>query len=279
MREIDCGQISAVVSRLCIEANRTLPVDVAARIREAREQESRELPKAVLEQMEANQRVAAETGLPLCQDTGLAVVFLRLGQEVHICGGLLADAVNAGVADGYEKGYLRKSMVTALSRENTKDNTPAVLHLELVAGDKLAIMVMPKGGGAENMSALAMLKPSQGLAGIREFVVQTVKKAGSNPCPPIVVGIGIGGNFEVAPLLAKQALAREIGSVNPDAELAELEGSLLRDINALGIGVQGFGGGYTALAVFAASRPCHFATLPVAVNINCHVARHATAVL
>ena len=262
-----------------MEANLRLPKDVCIAIDRMAEHESRPLCQTMLAQMQKNRRVAEETGLALCQDTGSAVVFIELGQDVHITGGQLYAAIQDGVSQGYKEGYLRRSIVTALTRINTGDNTPAILHTEIVPGDRLTLTIVPKGGGAENMSASAMLKPSVGVSGVVDFVVDTVRKAGANPCPPIVVGVGIGGNFETAPLLAKRALLRTIGSRNSDPELASLEQALLERINALGIGVMGFGGENTALAVFVETMPCHFASLPVAVNLNCHVARHQTLVL
>ena len=279
MRAIHVDEIRAAVRKLCIDANLYLPSDVTAALENLSKKENSPLTEMCLTQFRANREVAAAEGLALCQDTGTAVVFIELGQEVQICGGLLTDAVQQGVADGYRDGYLRKSIVTALSRINTEDNTPAVIHLRLVAGEHLLIRVLPKGGGAENMSRMAMLKPSAGVEGVCDFVVDTVKLAGANPGPPVIVGVGIGGNFESAPILAKQALMREIGSRNPDPELDELEQKLLMRINQLNIGVQGFGGPDTALAVFLESMPCHFASLPVAVNLNCHVARHQQVIL
>lgn len=279
MREIDCETIRQAVGRLCVEANLRLPKDVCIAIDRMAEHESRPLCQTMLAQMQKNRRVAEETGLALCQDTGSAVVFIELGQDVHITGGQLYAAIQDGVSQGYKEGYLRRSIVTALTRINTGDNTPAILHTEIVPGDRLTLTIVPKGGGAENMSASAMLKPSVGVSGVVDFVVDTVRKAGANPCPPIVVGVGIGGDFETAPLLAKRALLRTIGSRNSDPELASLEQALLERINALGIGVMGFGGENTALAVFVETMPCHFASLPVAVNLNCHVARHQTLVL
>jgi fumarate hydratase subunit alpha len=217
--------------------------------------------------------------LPLCQDTGTAVVFIELGQDVRIEDGLLTDAINTGVAKGYEEGYLRKSMVDPISRINTNDNTPAVIQIRPVAGDTMKITLAPKGGGAENMSALTMLSPSAGLDGIKRFVIDTVHNAGANPCPPVIVGVGIGGNFEEVTLLAKTALLRPIGHLAILPDIVALEAELLTEINNLGIGAQGFGGFSTALAVHIETAPCHFASLPVAVNLNCHVARHKSVIL
>ncbi|MBQ6536176.1 MAG: fumarate hydratase [Firmicutes bacterium] len=279
MRTIECRDITDAVARLCVESNLYLPEAVAARLDSLAENETSALGLTAIKAFADNRRIAAADKLALCQDTGVAVVFVELGQEVAISGGLLSDAINAGVARGYREGYLRKSMVTALERMNTGDNTPAVIHLELVAGDRLAICVLPKGGGAENMSKLAMLKPSAGLEGVRRFVLDTVREAGPNPCPPVVVGVGIGGDFERCAELAKKALCREIGSVNPDPRLARLEEEWLTDVNELGIGVQGFGGPNTAIGLFIEEQPCHFASLPVAVNLNCHCDRSRKVVL
>ena len=279
MRTIDCAEITAAVARLCVESNLYLPDAVAQKLDGMLEKETSELGRTALKAFAANRQIAAEDKLPLCQDTGVAVVFVELGQDVCISGGLLNDAINAGVAQGYREGYLRKSMVTALERVNTGDNTPAVIHIELVAGDKLGISVLPKGGGAENMSRLAMLKPSAGVEGVRRFVLDTVAEAGPNPCPPVVVGVGIGGDFERCAQLAKKALCREAGSVNPVPHLAKLEEEWLAEVNELGVGVQGFGGPNTAIAIFIEEQPCHFASLPVAVNINCHCDRCGKVVL
>jgi fumarate hydratase subunit alpha len=228
-----------------------------------------------------NHRLAAREQRPACQDTGLAVVFLELGQDVRIEGGDLVAAINEGVRRGYEKGYLRKSVVAEplFERKNTRDNTPAIIHTSIVAGDKLKITLAPKGGGAENMSGVAMMIPAAGVEGVRKFVIEQVRKAGPNPCPPVVVGVGIGGNFEVAPLLAKKALVRPMGSRNPNPAYAALEDELLEAINKLGIGPQGLGGSTTALAVHVEYAPCHIASLPVAVNLNCHVSPHQSITL
>ncbi len=278
-REINAEDITTAIADLAVSSNRTLPNDVAVALAAARNNENLPLAQATIDDLIKNQHIAAEQQLPLCQDTGLAVVFLEIGQEVQISGGDLTTAVNKGVAQGYIDGYLRKSIVSPLKRENTNDNTPAVIHTTIVPGDKLKITFVPKGGGAENMSRLAMLKPSAGIEGVKKFIIETVREAGPNPCPPVVVGVGIGGNFEYAPLLAKQALLRQIGSKANDPDIAVLEAELLTAINKLNIGAQGFGGKSTALAVHIATAPCHFATLPVAVNINCHVARHQSVIL
>lgn len=279
MRTIECQDITAAVARLCIDSNLYLPEAVVAKLDSLAADETSALGRTALQAFADNRRVAAADKLALCQDTGAAVIFVELGQEAVISGGLLNDAINAGVAQGYREGYLRKSMVTALTRVNTGDNTPAIIHLELVAGDRLTIRVLPKGGGAENMSRLAMLKPSAGVEGVRRFVIDTVAEAGPNPCPPIVVGVGVGGDFERCAELAKKALCREIGSLNPDPRLARLEEEWLAEVNRLGIGVQGFGGPHTALALFIEEQPCHFASLPVAVNLNCHCDRCGKVVL
>lgn len=279
MRTIECRDITAAVARLCIESNLYLPQAVADKLDTLSETETSALGRAALKAFAENRAVAARDKLALCQDTGVAVVFIELGQEVAVCGGLLSDAVNAGVAQGYREGYLRRSMVSALERVNTDDNTPAVIHLELVAGDRLSVTVLPKGGGAENMSRLAMLKPSAGVEGVRRFVLDTVREAGPNPCPPVVVGVGVGGDFERCAVLAKKALCREVGSANPDPRLARLEEQWLADVNKLGLGVQGFGGPHTAIGLFIEEQPCHFASLPVAVNLNCHCDRSRKVVL
>ena len=281
MREIHCRQITETVARLCQEANFYLGDDVINALQEALNREESPLGREILERILDNSRIAAQEKLPLCQDTGLTVVFLEVGQDVHIVGGSLYEAVNEGVRRGYNEGYLRKSVVDRpfSARKNTADNTPAVIHTEIVPGDRLKITVCPKGGGSENMSALAMLKPADGREGVVSFVVDTVDKAGANPCPPVIVGVGIGGSFEYAAYLAKKALLRPLSQPHPDPEVAELEREILRRVNGLGIGPQGFGGRVTALAVHAEVAPCHIASLPVAVNIQCHSARHKEAVL
>uniref|UniRef100_A0A7V3ZUM9 Fumarate hydratase n=1 Tax=candidate division WOR-3 bacterium TaxID=2052148 RepID=A0A7V3ZUM9_UNCW3 len=280
MREIDVKEITNKVAQLCIEANCLLGEDVKAAVKKAIEKEESPLGKEVLKQILENAEIAAQEMVPICQDTGLAVVFLEIGNEVKFVGGDLNEAINEGVRKGYIEGYLRKSVVKdPFRRENTKDNTPAIIHLSCVKGDKVKITVMPKGGGSENMSEVKMLTPAAGIEGVKEYVVQKVKESGANPCPPIVVGVGIGGTLEYAAFLAKKALLREIGSTHPDPFYAEMERDLLERINKLGIGPQGFGGRITALAVFIETFPCHIASLPVAVNINCHAVRHKTAVI
>ena len=279
MREISAQAVTDAVSRLCISANRNLPDDLKTRIRSCAAAEDWPMARDILSRITENFEIAAETKVPICQDTGMACVFLKVGQEVHITGNL-EEAVNEGVRQGYREGYLRKSVVAdPLNRVNTGDNTPAVIHYEIVPGDKLEITVAPKGFGSENMSAIKMLKPSDGVAGVVDFVVQTVREAGPNPCPPIVVGVGIGGTFEKATYLAKKALLRSVDSANENPYYAALEQELLNKINALGIGPQGFGGATTALGVNIETYPTHIAGLPVAVNIGCHVTRYERSVL
>ena len=279
MREISAARITEVVRRLCIEANCHLPQDVKTRIEACRDSESWALGKEILECIVENYQIADKNDAPICQDTGVACVFLDIGQDVHIVGNL-EEAIHEGVRQGYSEGYLRKSVVgDPLERVNTRDNTPAFIYYNIVPGDKLEITVAPKGFGSENMSAIKMLRPSDGVQGVKDFVLQTVENAGPNPCPPIVVGVGIGGTFDKAALLAKKALMRPVDTSNPKPLYANLEKELLEAINALGIGPQGFGGATTALAVNIETFPTHIAGLPVAVNINCHVTRHKTEVL
>lgn len=280
MREIHVSTIIETVAKLCTEANFFLGKDVMDAINKAKEKEASTLGKDILEQLIANAAIAREELVPMCQDTGYAVIFVELGQDVHIVGGALTAAINEGVCKGYTEGYLRKSIVGhPLERKNTGDNTPAVIHVNIVEGTQLKITVAPKGGGSENMSAIKMLKPSEGVEGVKKFVVETVKAAGSNPCPPILVGIGIGGTFEKCAYLAKEALLRPVGEQNKLPDIAKLEQDLLEQINNLGIGPQGLGGRTTALAVHIEIYPAHIASLPVAVNINCHAARHKEAIL
>ncbi len=280
MREIPVSAITATVRDLCIRANRYLPEDLAACIRQAATRERQPLPCAVMGDLLENLEAARERELPICQDTGMAVVFIRLGQEVHLSGGLLTEAVNAGVAAGYTEGRLRCSVVAdPLRRGNTGDNTPAVMHLELVEGDGCEITVAPKGFGSENMSRVFMLTPAADRETVISRVCQAVQEAGSNPCPPLVLGVGIGGDFEQVAYLAKKALCRPVSRPHPDPYYAELERDLLAAVNALGVGPQGFGGETTALAVMIETAPTHIAGLPLAVNVGCHVTRHATAVL
>jgi fumarate hydratase subunit alpha len=280
IKTITAGEITEVVARLCMEANFYLGRDVSDTFEKALDVEISLTGKEILKQLLMNAEIAAENKVPMCQDTGVAVVFLELGQEVQVTGGGLYDAVNEGVRKGYAEGYLRKSLVEhPLLRKNTGDNTPAVIHTRVVPGDCLKITVAPKGGGSENMSAIKMLKPAEGEEGIKKFVIDTVKAAGPNPCPPIIVGVGIGGTFEKCALLAKEALLRELDTPSPLEDIASLEKELKNSINSLGIGPQGLGGRTTALAVHVEIYPCHIASLPVAVNINCHAARHKEAIL
>ena len=276
MREIDSSLISEVVARLCIDANYHLPPDMKKQIISSSNEESWETASIILDQIIENFNIADENLQPICQDTGLACVFLSIGQDVHIKGNL-EEAVNEGVRKGYSQGYLRKSVVSdPLNRVNTGDNTPAMIYYDICPGDKIKITVAPKGFGSENMSQIKMLKPSDGIDGVKDFVIKVVEDAGPNPCPPIVVGVGIGGTFDKAAYLAKKALMRPVDQRNSEAFYAELEEELLEKINALGIGPQGFGGKTTALAVNIEKFPTHIAGLPVAVNINCHVTRHMT---
>lgn len=276
MREIDSSLISEVVARLCIDANYHLPPDMKKQIISSSKEESWETASIILDQIIENFNIADENLQPICQDTGLACVFLSIGQDVNIKGNL-EEAVNEGVRKGYSQGYLRKSVVSdPLNRVNTGDNTPAMIYYDICPGDKIKITVAPKGFGSENMSQIKMLKPSDGIEGVKDFVIKVVEDAGPNPCPPIVVGVGIGGTFDKAAYLAKKALMRPVDQRNSEDFYAELEEELLEKINALGIGPQGFGGRTTALAVNIEKFPTHIAGLPVAVNINCHVTRHMT---
>jgi len=281
VRDIRAQEITKTVSRLFQEANFFLASDVLDSLKQARESEESPVGREVLDRILANAEISAREKISLCQDTGTAVILLELGQEVHIIGGDLYAAVNEGVRKGYDEGFLRKSMVCQpySARVNTNDNTPAIIYTDIVPDDKLKITVMPKGGGAENMARLAMLLPAQGRQGVIDFVVNAVDGAGSNPCPPVIVGVGIGGTVEKTIMLAKRALLRRIGEPNSDTEVAELEKEILQRVNNLGIGPQGFGGRTTALAVHAEVFPCHIASMPVAVNLQCHSARHKEAVL
>ncbi len=280
MREIQSSQITDAVADLCVSANYELGDDVYSALTERLSKEESPIGKDILRQLIENADIARSERVPICQDTGFAVVFVELGRDVHITGELLTDAINAGVSKGYREGYLRKSIVShPLERKNTGDNTPAIVYTEIVPGDALKITIAPKGGGSENMSGVRMLKPSEGIAGVKQFVVDLVKKAGSNPCPPIIVGVGIGGTMDKAAFLAKKALLRTIGEHNPYAPDAQLETELLDLVNKIGIGPAGLGGRTTALAVNVETYPCHIASLPVAVNIQCHAARHKEVVL
>jgi len=279
MREINSSLITETVKRLCIDANCHLSRDMKECISCFHKNEPWPQAKEILERIIENYEIADEKNQPICQDTGVACVFLKIGQDVHINGDI-TEAVNEGVRQGYDEGYLRKSVVRdPIDRVNTGDNTPAMIYFDIVPGDKVEITVAPKGFGSENMSKIAMLRPSDGLQGVKDFVIKTVEEAGPNPCPPIVVGVGVGGTFDKAAYLAKKALLRPVDERNEDPFYAGLEKDLLEKINALGIGPQGFGGATTALAVNIEKFPTHIAGLPVAVNINCHVTRHQTEVL
>ena len=280
MKEINVSRITKQIRDLCIQANERLPKDVAERIHTCHREESWAPAKETLERLLENMEIAEREQVPICQDTGMACVFIELGQDVHIVGGDLREAVNEGVRRGYGEGYLRSSMVAdPFRRVNTGDNTPALLHVDIVPGSDLTITVAAKGAGSENMSRLVMFSPSAGQEAVLDFVVETVRLAGPNPCPPIVVGVGIGGNFDTVTALAKKALMRPLDQPNPDVFYQEMEAELLARINALGTGPQGFGGKTTALSVNIETYPTHIAALPVAVNINCHVARRATVTL
>ncbi|MFC1926337.1 fumarate hydratase [Chloroflexota bacterium] len=281
MREIEVKDIVGTVARLCQEANFFLGEDVLAALQRAREEEESTLGRQIVERILENAAIAAKEQVPLCQDCGVALVFLELGQDAHISGGDLYSAIEEGVRQGYLQGYLRKSVAQQplSSRVNTGDNTPPVIHTEIVPGDQLKITVAPKGGGSENMSRFTVLKPADGRQGVIDFVVRTVDEAGSNPCPPIIVGVGVGGSAERAMILAKKALLRSVGEPSSDTDAAEMETELLKRINELGIGPGGIGGRITALAVHVETFPSHIASLPVAVNFQCHSARHKEAKL
>ena len=280
MREISANSITEAVAKLCIQANCVLNDDVYCALENAKKTEKSEIGKEILCQLTENADIAKDETVPICQDTGMAVVFVEIGQEVHITGGLLTDAVNEGVRKGYTEGYLRKSVVSdPFIRVNTNDNTPAIIHYDIVEGDKVKIIVAPKGFGSENMSKIYMLKPSAGIEGAKDAIVQAVDEAGPNPCPPMVVGVGVGGNFEMAAYLAKKALLRPIGSHSDKPHLREMEEELLERMNNLGIGPQGLGGVTTVLGVNVESYPTHIAGMPIAVNISCHVTRHPEVIL
>jgi fumarate hydratase subunit alpha len=274
MREVKGAEITRAVRDLAIRSNTELGDDVLQAFRHALDNEESPTGRDILRHLIENAEIARQEKIPMCQDTGLAVIFVELGQEVRLTGGSLREAIEEGVRQGYGEGYLRKSVCHPFTRQNTGDNTPAIIHIDLVPGDKLKLIFAPKGGGSENMSRVTMLTPAAGIEGVREFVVQRVKESGSNPCPPTIVGVGIGGTFEQAALLAKKSLLRPLGSENPDPELLTFEKEWLEEINRLGIGPQGLGGRTTSLAVHVNMMPCHIASLPVAVNIQCHAARH-----
>ncbi len=279
MREVDIGIITEKVKSLCMEANFDLGKDVLDALKKAKAKEESPTAREILGQLEENASIARGERVGICQDTGIAVVFVEMGQDIHLVGGDLNHAIYEGVRRGYQEGYLRKSLCHPFTRANTGDNTPAVIHVEIVPGDKVKLIVAPKGGGSENMSRVTMLTPAVGKKGIVEYVVRRVKESGGFPCPPTIVGVGIGGTFEETALLAKKALLRPIGSKNPDPELDSLEGEILDEINRLGIGPQGLGGRTTSLAVHINMMPCHIASLPLAVNIQCHAHRHKEAVI
>ncbi|RHT89222.1 fumarate hydratase [Clostridium sp. AM27-31LB] len=280
MREVSTDEITKNIKEMCIEANYILSDDVKNKIINSAAVENSEIGKKILSQLEENMEIAEREQIPICQDTGMAVVFIKVGQEVHITGGNLEDAINQGVREGYTEGYLRKSVVKdPLIRENTKDNTPAIIHYEIIPGDKVEITVAPKGFGSENMSRVCMLKPADGIEGVKNAVIETVKLAGPNACPPVVVGVGIGGTFEKCAMLAKKALTRDINSESSIEYVAELEKELLDEINNLNIGPGGLGGKITALGVNIETYPTHIAGLPVAINMCCHVNRHKKRIL
>ena len=274
MRTVTSSDIADRVAEMVVRANRILPPDVLAAISRAKENESSPSGREILGQLEENAALARESGLPLCQDTGMAVFFVELGEQCRVEGANLREAITLGMVRGYQDGLLRKSMCHPLTRKNTGDNTPAVIHLDFVEGDGLKISFMAKGGGSENMSRVTMLSPAQGWKGIKDFVINRVAEAGPNPCPPTMLGIGIGGSFELAPRLAKQALLRPLDQPHPDPEIARMEQELLEEINELGIGPMGLGGDTTCLGVRINMAPCHIASLPLAVNVQCHSARH-----
>jgi len=280
VREIASELVTATIKRLFLEANTCLGADVLGALETSLAREESAIGRQVLTRMLENAAVAREESAPICQDTGLAIVFVELGQDVHVAGGLLNAAIEEGVRQAYEDGFFRKSVCDPLTRANTGDNTPAVIHVEMAAGDRVRLTVMPKGGGSENMSSVAMLLPTAGREGIRRHVVEAVLKAGPNPCPPVIVGVGIGGSIEESLILAKKSLLRPLGQKNSgDERLKELEQDILADVNRMGGGPQGFGGTVSALAVHVEMKPCHIASLPVAVNIQCHVARHRDATI
>jgi fumarate hydratase subunit alpha len=280
MREINVSEIIKTVKKLCVDTNIILPKDVREALKKAYNNEESIFGKEVLNQIIENACIAEKEKIPMCQDTGLTAVFLEIGQDVHIVGGNIIHSINQGVREGYTESYLRKSIVSdPIERKNTGDNTPSMIHTEIVPGDKIKITIMPKGGGSENMSAVTMLPPSAGIKGIKKFVIDTVKRAGSNPCPPIIAGIGIGGSFDMVTYLAKKALLRDLNSHHPSKIYADLEKELLGKINNLGIGPQGLGGRITCMAVLIENYPCHIASIPVAVNIQCHVCRRQSVIL
>jgi fumarate hydratase subunit alpha len=274
MREIHVDKLKEAIAQLCMDANYDIPEDVFQELKKAYEKEESSFGKEVLKEILENDEIARKEKIPICQDCGLAVLFIEVGQDVHFVGGDFNKAVEEGVRKGYKEGYLRKSTCHPLTRKNVGDNTPPIVHIKIVPGDKVKIICAPKGGGSENMSRLKMLKPAEGIEGVKNLVIEAVREGGGNPCPPIIVGVGIGGNFEMSAILAKKALLRPLGSKNPDPEMAKLEEELLEKINKLGVGPMGYGGRVTALGVHVEMMPCHIASFPVAVNIQCHAARH-----
>jgi len=280
MREVSLTKVTEAIKELSMDANYNLGEDVYQRIKDSIQTEESDVAKEILKQILQNADIAKKDLIGICQDTGFSVIFIELGQEVYFKDGDFMDAINEGVRQGYTEGYLRKSIVSdPLRRVNTKDNTPAVVHLDIVPGDKIKIIMAPKGGGSENMSEVRMLKPADGAEGVKDFVVDKVSRSGGNPCPPIIVGVGIGGTFEKCAFLAKKALLRNIGERNPDTFYADMEVELLERVNKLGVGPQGLGGTTTALEVFVEAFPCHIASLPAAVNLNCHAARHKSIII
>ncbi|MDD6795197.1 MAG: fumarate hydratase [Clostridiaceae bacterium] len=280
MRNIEVKEVTKAIRRLCIDANCYLGDDIRQELKRAKDKENNEIAKDILKKIVINSNIAEKEEVPICQDTGMACVFMDIGQDVHFVGGLLEEAINEGIRQGYKDGYLRKSVVKdPIDRVNTLDNTPAVIYYNIVAGDKVKIVLAPKGFGSENMSGIAMLKPADGIEGVKKFIIETVKKAGPNPCPPMVIGVGIGGTFDKVAYLAKKALLRPIDIRNSDAFYGNLEDELLTEINKLDIGPQGFGGKTTALGLNIETYPTHIAGLPVAVNISCHVTRHKEIIL
>ncbi len=281
MREINVNKITPEVKKLCIDANYYIGEDITDKLKEFSKTEKSETAKEVLSILLENYELAAKEKMPSCQDTGIAVVFVKIGQDIHLVGGDFIEAINEGVRQGYKDGYLRKSMVDdpIIERKNTNDNTPAIIYTDIVPGDKLEITIAPKGGGSENMSEVKMMKAADGIEGVIDFVVDRVRRSGGNPCPPIIVGVGLGGNFEQSALLAKKSLLRNLNEENSNPKWAKVEAEILEKINNLGIGPQGLGGNTTALAVHILAKPCHIASMPVAVNIQCHAARHKSVII
>jgi len=280
MREVNTASITEAVRKIAIEASYDLGPDVVGALEKAKKVEESAVGKAILDQITENATIAKTEQAPMCQDTGFAVLFVEIGQDVHVTGGTVANALNEGIRQGYDQGYLRKSVLSdPIERKNTGDNTPAVIHYDIVPGDKIKVTIAPKGGGSENMSEVRMMKPSDGLQGVKDFVIERVKKSGGNPCPPVIVGVGIGGTFEKCAMLAKKSLLRDVGDRHPNKFYADLELELLEMVNKTGVGPQGLGGTTTALDVHIEVFPCHIASLPVAVNTQCHAARHKSVII